>query len=196
MKRTAAIVFLLAAICANARIVWVYPNTSTVRWWAPPEYAVDATGQRWLYPTATKLAECGWRLCEIGDAAVDDCVIDFAAMPPVRPMTAQELADREAARAAAQAEAETQAALPQTSATGYAVLDETGHWVELIPTGDSLPVIGVRVSNSPLTPEERALMKAERKAARDALKAAAQDKKLNDKGKIALLMKAVFGVEE
>jgi hypothetical protein len=39
-------------------------------------------------------------------------------------------------------------------------------------------------------------MKAKRKAAHDALKAAAQDKKLNDKDKIALLMKAVFGVEE
>lgn len=110
--------------------------------------------------------------------------------------TPERIAVEAAAKAAAQAEAEAQAALPQTSATGYAVLDETGHWVELIPTGDSLPVIGVRVSNSPLTPEERALMKAERKAARDALKAAAKDKKLNDKGKIALLMKAVFGVEE
>jgi len=97
---------------------------------------------------------------------------------------------------AAAVEAEAQASLPLTSETGFAVMDDDGHWVELLPTGDSLPVIGVQVSNSPLTKEERDRMKAERKAAHDALKAAAKDKKLNDKDKIALLMKAVFGVEE
>lgn len=94
------------------------------------------------------------------------------------------------------ADAEAAASLPLQSATGFAVQDSDGHWIELEPTGDGLPVIGVQISNSPLTPEERAAMKAERKAARDALKAAAQDKKLNDKAKVALLMKAVFGVEE
>ena len=94
------------------------------------------------------------------------------------------------------AEAEAAASLPLQSATGFAVQDSDGHWVELEPTGDGLPVIGIQISNSPLTPEERAAMKAERKAAHDALKAAAQDKKLNDKAKVALLMKAVFGVEE
>lgn len=109
---------------------------------------------------------------------------------------AEQKADFMAARAAAAAAAEAAASLPLQSATGFAVQDSDGHWVELEPTGDGLPVIGVQVSNSPLTPEERAAMKAERKAAHDALKAAAQDKKLNDKDKIALLMKAVFGVEE
>ena len=94
---------------------------------------------------------------------------------------------------AAAVEAEATATLPLQSATGFAVQDSDGHWIELEPTGDGLPVIGVQISNSPLTPEERAAMKAERKAAHDALKAAAQDKKLNDKDKIALLMKAVFG---
>lgn len=108
----------------------------------------------------------------------------------------ERIAAEEAAQAAAQAEAEAAASLPIQSATGFAVLDNDGHWVELEPTGDGLPVIGVQISNSPLTPEERALMKAERKAARDALKAAAHGKKLNDKDKIALLMRAVFGVEE
>ena len=111
-------------------------------------------------------------------------------------MTEAEIDARAAQQAQAEAEAEAAATLPIQSATGFAVLDNDGHWVELEPTGDGLPVIGVQVSNSPLTPEERASMKAERKAAHDALKAAAKDKKLNDKGKIALLMKAVFGVEE
>lgn len=120
-----------------------------------------------------------------------------------REATAQETADWQAAQdAAAQAAANAQAAaeaaatLPLQSATGFAVQDSDGHWIELEPTGDGLPVIGVQISNSPLTPEERAAMKAERKAAHDALKAASQDKKLNDKAKVALLMKAVFGVEE
>lgn len=196
MKRTAAILFILAAIAAQARPVWVYPPTETVRWWAPPDAVVDANGQRWLDPTASKLTECGWHLCEIGNAAVNDCVVDFNATPTVRPMTDQELDAREAARLETEAQAEAAATLPIQSATGFAVLDNDGHWVELEPTGDGLPVIGVQISNSPLTPEERAAMKAERKAARDALKEAAQDKKLNDKAKVALLMRAVFGVEE
>lgn len=196
MKRTAAILFLLATIAAQARPVWVYPPEERVRWYAPPDRAVDAYGQEWLDPSPAKLSECGWVGCEVGDAAPRDCVVDFSAEPPVRPMTDQELDAREAARAAEQAAAEAAASLPLQSATGFAVQDSDGHWVELEPTGDGLPVIGVQISNSPLTPEERAAMKAERKAARDVLKAAAQNKKLNDKDKIALLMKAVFGVEE
>lgn len=199
MKRTAAILFILAAIAAQARPVWVYPPTERVRWWSPPDAVVDANGQRWLDPTASKMESCGWIICEIGEAAVDDCAVDFAAVPPVphiRCMTPAELEAREAARLEAEAQAEAAATLPIQSATGFAVLDNDGHWVELEPTGDGLPVIGVQISNSPLTPEERAAMKAERKAARDALKEAAQDKKLNDKAKVALLMRAVFGVEE
>ena len=77
-------------------------------------------------------------------------------------------------------------------ATGFAALDDDGHWVELLPTGDGLPIIGVQVSNSPLTAKQRAQMKAQRKAAHDALKAEAKAAK-NDKDKIALLMRAVFG---
>ena len=113
-------------------------------------------------------------------------------------MTEAEIAARDAAEAQAAQdaaeEAAAQASLPQTSETGYAVLDENGHWVELEPTGDGLPVIGVQVSNSPLTPEERAAMKAERKAAKAAIKAAALAAK-TDKKKIDVLMEAVFGIE-
>ena len=92
----------------------------------------------------------------------------------------------------AQAEAEAQAELPMQSETGFAALDEDGHWVELLPTGDGLPIIGVQVSNSPLTAEQRAAMKAQRKAAHDELKAKAKAAK-TDKEKLAVLMKAVFG---
>ena len=110
--------------------------------------------------------------------------------------TAQEIAAYASAKAAAalaaQAEAEAQAELPMQSATGFAALDEDGHWVELLPTGDGLPIIGVQVSNSPLTAEQRAAMKAQRKAAHDELKAKAKAAK-TDKEKLAVLMKAVFG---
>ena len=110
--------------------------------------------------------------------------------------TAKEIAADAAAKAsaasAAQAEAEAQAELPMQSATGFAALDEDGHWVELLPTGDGLPIIGVQVSNSPLTAEQREQMKAKRKAAHDALKAEAKAAK-TDKEKLAVLMKAVFG---
>lgn len=104
-------------------------------------------------------------------------------------------ADHDAAAAAAQAEAEAQASLPQTFQTGIAVQDEAGHWVELMPTGDGLPVIGAQVSNSPRTPEQRAAMKAERKSAHDALKAKAKAA-TKDKDKIDALMQAVFGIKE
>lgn len=181
---------------ALARTVWVLPSEERVRWWAPPDRAADETGQEWLEPTPSKLVECGWIACEVGDAPPNDCVVDFDATPPVRALTPAELDERASQQAQAEAEAEAAASLPLQSATGFAVQDSDGHWVELMPTGDGLPVIGVQVSNSPLTPKERAAMKAERKAAHDALKAAAQDKKLNDKAKVALLMKAVFGVEE
>lgn len=106
MKRTAAILFFLAAIAAQARPVWVHPPTETVRWWSPPDAVVDANGQRWLGPSAAKMESCGWIICEIGEAAVDDCAVDFAAVPPVRPMTDQELDAREAARLETEAQAE------------------------------------------------------------------------------------------
>lgn len=195
MKRTAAILFILATIAAQARPVWVYPPEERVRWYAPPDRAVDAYGQEWLDPSPAKLSECGWVGCEVGDAAPRDCVVDFSAEPPVRPMTDQELDAREAARAEAEAQAEAQASLPAVFPNGIAVLDEASHHIEFSPTGDGLPVLGWKVSDSPLEKAKRDAMKAERKAAHDALKAATKGAK-NDKEKIALLMKAVFGVEE
>jgi len=84
------------------------------------------------------------------------------------------------------------AALPFQAATGVAVLDEAGHWVLLEPTGDGLPVIGMQVSNSPLTPEEKAAMKAERKAAHEAKRAAVLTEK-NEKAKLTGVAAAMFG---
>lgn len=199
MKKIAAIC-ILAAAQAYAGTAWVNVAARKVNWYQHPQIVQVEDRTVSLAPVLTPsalayLAAAGWTAIEY-DCHPTDAVLDYDAVPPIRCMTPAELEAREAARAAAQAEAEAAATLPIQSATGFAVLDNDGHWVELEPTGDSLPVIGVRVSNSPLTPEERAAMKAERKAAHDALKAAAKDKKLNDKDKIALLMKAVFGVEE
>lgn len=100
-----------------------------------------------------------------------------------------------AAQAAAQAEAEAQASLPETFPNGIAVRDDNGHWVELVPSGDTLPVLGYQVSNSPLSKNEHDAMKTARKADTAALKASAYKAK-NEKDQAPLLMKAVFGVGE
>lgn len=105
MKRTAAILFLLAAIAAQARTVWVYPPEGRVRWWVPPDRAADETGQEWLEPTPSKLVECGWIACEVGDAPPNDCVVDFDATPPVRALSQVELDERASQQAQAEAEA-------------------------------------------------------------------------------------------
>ena len=200
MKKTLAILAVLLAASAYAETAWVNVGLRKVNKFQHPQ-TVIVEGRAVSLPAVLTdsalayLAAAGWVAYEYSCAAADT-ILDYDAVPPFRCMTAQELADREAARAAEQAAAEAAATLPLQSATGFAVQDNDGHLIELEPTGDGLPVIGVHISNSPLTPEERAVMKAERKAAHDALKAAAQDKKLNDKDKIALLMKAVFGVEE
>ena len=107
--------------------------------------------------------------------------------------TPAQIAEAQAAKDAAAALATANATLPQVFPSGVAVIDPaTGHHIELLPTGDGLPVIGAQVSSSPLSKEQRDAMKAERKAAHDALKAKAKDAK-NDKDKIAALMEAVFG---
>lgn len=105
MSKYFVFVLMLATACL-ARTVWVYPPEERVRWYAPPDRAVDAYGQEWLDPSPAKLSECGWVGCEVGDAAPMDCVVDFSAEPPVRPMTDQELDAREAARLEAEAQAE------------------------------------------------------------------------------------------
>ena len=166
---------LIAVIVATAYSAWAfdvpvrYPDGRIREGWPALIGAVHN-------PTPETCAEAGYALATA--AEVD----------------AQESADV-TAQALAKAEAAEQAGLPQTSETGYAVLDDAGHWVELIPTGDGLPVIGAQVSNSPLTKGQHDAMKARRKAAHDALKAKAKAAK-TDKEKIAVLMQAAFGITE
>lgn len=194
MKKLAIIAALFAATQCLAASCWMDTVRQRILWDGRPA-SVTVNGLTYQSPSDERMAQAGWVQKTYDDCAFEDRVWGWEPEPFVRAMTEQELADREAARAAEQAAAEAAASLPLQSATGFAVQDSDGHWIELEPTGDGLPVIGVQISNSPLTPEERAAMKAERKAAHDALKAASQGKKLNDKDKIALLMKAVFGVD-
>lgn len=185
MKKTTVVLFFAAAVSASAASVWVNASNEPIE----RPNSIGGTAN----PTDAQLAEHNIREVNAPDVErrfwiwTGSC---FTSIPQL------EIDAALAAEAAEQAAAEAAASLPLQSATGFAVQDSDGHWIELEPTGDGLPVIGVQISNSPLTPEERAAMKAERKAAHDALKAATQDKKLNDKAKVALLMKAVFGVEE
>lgn len=200
MKKTIAILAVLLAAQAYAETAWVNVGLRKVNKFQHPQ-TVIVEGRAVSLPAVLTdsalayLAAAGWVAYEY-ECAAADTILDYDAVPPFRCMTQAEIDARAAQQAAEQAAAEAAATLPLQSATGFAVQDSDGHWIELEPTGDGLPVIGVQISNSPLTPEERATMKAERKAAHDALKAASQGKKLNDKDKIALLMKAVFGVDE
>ena len=171
MKRLIAAVILAAATCATAFDVPVrWPDGRIREGWPKSIGALQN-------PTPATCEAEGYAL--VGEAEV----------------AAQEQADA-AAQAQAEAEAAAQDSLPAVFPNGIAVLDDDGHHVELLPTGDGLPVIGAQVSNSPLTPEERAVMKAEREAMRAVLIAKSKDKTLNDKQKIALLMEAFFGVKE
>lgn len=165
MKKLFAAAFLLSCMCALAAPMM--DNAENYHADIPPVVSTPAGLTQ--NPSLALLYSLGWREA-----------------------TQAEIGAHDAAASAAQSEADAQAELPMQSATGFAALDDDGHWVELLPTGDGLPIIGVQVSNSPLTAEQRAQMKAQRKAAHDALKAEAKAAK-NDKDKIALLMRAVFG---
>ena len=106
MKRMLWFFVCVLATGALARTVWVLPSEERVRWWAPPDRAADETGQEWLEPTPSKLVECGWIACEVGDANPEDCVIDYSVGIPVRAMTQEEIDARAAQQAQAEAEAE------------------------------------------------------------------------------------------
>lgn len=128
------------------------------------------------------------------DAVICPVTLDAALAVGYRLPTDADYAAREAANAEAAAQAAAQANLPAVFPNGVAVVDENGHHIELLPTGDGLPVIGAQVSNSPLTKEQREAMKAAMKSAVAARKAEANAAK-TDKKKIAVLMEAVFGIK-
>ena len=169
MKIMFAVAFFLSCMCALAAPMM--DDAENYHADIPPVVSTPAGLTQ--NPSLELLYSLGWREATQAEIAAD-------------------AAAKASAASAAQAEADAQAELPMQSATGFAALDEDGHWVELLPTGDGLPVIGVQVSNSPLTAEQREQMKAQRKAAHDALKAKAKAAK-TDKEKLAVLMKAVFG---
>lgn len=130
---------------------------------------------------------------EIGVATVSPAalVADFGWREP----TAQEIADKAAARAEAEAQAAALEGLPEVFPNGIATVDADGHHVEHIPVGDSLPVLGIQVSNSPLTKEEKDARKAAGKATWEARKKEAKAAK-SDKERIAIVMQALFGITE
>lgn len=89
-----------------------------------------------------------------------------------REASAQEIADKAAADQAAAEEAAAQAALPQVFPNGIATTDADGHHIEHVVTGSNQPILGVQVSNSPLTQEQREELKAAAMAERLARKSA------------------------
>lgn len=165
------IAVMASLACASASAEWVRGPNGIRQWGWPTVLVLDGK--------------------TINPATPEDCMAEGYWAE-----TAEEASALAAEQSASQAEADALASLPQTSETGYAVKDANGHWVELVPTGDGLPVVGEQISNSPLDPAVRSAMRAERDARRSALHARAKDKNLNDKEKIAVLMEAVFGVVE
>ena len=166
--------YALVSFAAFAEPFVVWSDGQVVPYWPSAIYRADGSVET-VRPTAEQCIAAGVARWE----------------------TEAETAAREAAVAAANAEADAQtaaaASLPQVFPTGIAVLDDDGHHVELLPTGDGLPVIGAQVSHSPLTKEDRNQLKAAMKAAVAARKAEAAAAK-TDKEKIAVLMEAVFGI--
>jgi len=184
VKNAFAIVLLAAAASAQT-VVWIDADHAIIQ--RPQSYGgtanvSDSTLARFGIVQATGPAGVEQRFWIWGET-------NFVSIPQA------EIDAVMASEAEQEAEAAAQASLPAVFETGIAVLDEDGHHVELLPTGDGLPVIGAQVSHSPLTKEERDELKAAMKAASEARKDKAKAAK-NDKEKIAVLMEAVFGINE
>ena len=194
MKKLAATV-LAALFSASAFAATAYMDTVSKQVsWLRPDRAVDpATQQEFANPSDGTLVACGFVLVEYEDCDFKYRLWGWEPSPWCRAMDAAERQAVDDAEAQAQAEAAAMAGLPAVFPSGIAVVDENDHHIELLPTGDGLPVIGAQVSNSPLTKDQREAMKAAMKAADAARKAEAAAAK-TDKEKIAVLMEAVFGI--
>lgn len=177
MKLAIAILALAIAIPAIAGdTAWFNADLQRLQWQRPGKVTVGGTDYG-PNPHPDLVVAAGWQSLAL-DCAWTDTVTDWEESPPVRCMTAQELADREAARAAEQADAEAQAALPTVFETGIAVLDADGHHMEFVPVADGEPPLAIQISDSPLDKATRdakvaaklaefAAAKAERKALKD-----------------------------
>lgn len=120
MKKTVFALVLLAACAALAETAWVRRDPPHVEWFGKPSYVdVPVVGRVWNPPAETCLAN-GWEAFEYGGSP-DDAVWDPAAPVAVRDMTQEELDDRAAAQAAAQAESARLAALPVLYTNGVEV---------------------------------------------------------------------------
>jgi hypothetical protein len=177
MKLAIAILALAIAIPAIAGdTAWYNADLQRLQWQRPGKVTVGGTDYG-PNPHPDLVVAAGWQSLAL-DCAWTDTVTDWEESPPVRCMTAQELADREAARAAAAAAAEAAASLPTVFETGIAVLDADGHHMEFVPVADGEPPLAIQISDSPLDKATRdakvaaklaelAAAKAERKALKD-----------------------------
>jgi hypothetical protein len=177
MKLAIAILALAIAIPAIAGdTAWFNADLQRLQWQRPGKVTVGGTDYG-PNPHPDLVVAAGWQSLAL-DCAWTDTVTDWEESPPVRCMTAQELADREAARAAEQADAEAAASLPTVFETGIAVLDADGHHMEFVPVADGEPPLAIQISDSPLDKATRdakvaaklaelAAAKAERKALKD-----------------------------
>ena len=194
MKKLAATV-LAALFSASAFAATAYMDAVSrqVSWTRPDRAVNPVTKQDFKNPSDGTLAACGFVLVEYEDCDFKYRLWGWEPSPWCRAMDAAERQAVDDAEAQAQAEAAALAGLPAVFPSGIAVVDENDHHIELLLTGDGLPVIGAQVSNSPLTKDQREAMKAAMKAANAARKAEAAAAK-TDKEKIAVLMEAVFGI--
>lgn len=183
MKKLFALVFALA-LSACAAEVWFDPDGNLVGnrpahlpgWHSPPDDGFEARG--------------------FVKAVAPDCDRKYwlVSGTTIAEMTEAEKAAVDAAEAQSAIDAEALAQLPAVFPTGIAVLDAEGHHIELIPDMESAVVVPVQVSNSPLTPAQRAEMKAQAQAQREAKKTAKAALKAsisgakNDKDKLAAII--------
>lgn len=146
MKKILFAMTVLFAAQAFAAVGWVRPNPPAIRWFGKPEY-VDLYDIRHWSPTDAQCVEAGWVACEYGGNPAD-AVLDYSATPPLRDMTQEELDARDAAQAAAQAEAEAHANDPVrfdngiVSGNGFVYIPATpggsNGWVVAVTTNGDL----------------------------------------------------------
>ena len=131
---------------------------------------------------------------------------DWYAAEGWQPFNLAQQADWDAARAAAQeqaeAEAAAQATLPMMNASGFAATNAAGHWVKFIADGTNAiaETLAIQISHSPPDPVTAAQMEADAIAAHAAKKAAAKTAKGKGKGLPALAervaaLEALNGIE-
>ena len=197
MNRFVFAFVLFAACAALAETAWVRRDPPHVEWFGRPSHVdVPGVGRVWNPPAETLLAN-GWESFGYGGVP-GDAVLDYSAQAAVRDMTQAEIDARATRQAAEQAAAEAAATLPAQFPTGIATTNAAGHWVEFVPDGTNViaQTLAIQVSQSPLTQEPRAEMKAAALADREAKKAAASfaKKRGNLQERIAAL-EALQGIE-